>query len=339
MATTIQPTRTEFSLTYDPSNAAGGESGQAEKRYESIGAKSESFYYPSSFDSGFNVPQVTFTFLNAYGDAISNGPTLQIKMPGLFNVTGISDYSRTENIFGGDAYVGIARGALSEKVAAADKSGATGQALTDLKNQIGLAGITGAEAFQYSVKKGLSSILGFVGSAGLSNSGQFEFNARRAINPMAQLLYKGPQIRRYQFPFSFKPRNKKDTEHIKKIIGVFRVASATSVASSIGGEADSSGKIINTLNAGAGNSFTFGYPHLTKFYVSFSPPTGTVKHLFRSRACAIESVSVDYGGEKMAFFEDGSPTDVNLTIQLTEVVPRTLGDAILDANDSNITLG
>lgn len=328
-------TRTAFSLTYDPSSASGGQAGQAEGRYASIGAAGKSFYYPSSYDSGFNVPQVSFNFLNAYGDPISASPILQIKMPGLFNVTGISDYSRTENIFGGDAYSAFATGALQEKGAAAQKGGAA----QDVLDQIGLAGVSGAEAFQYSIKKGLSSILGFVGSAGLNNIGQFEFNARRAVNPMAQLLYKGPQVRRYQFPFAFKARNKLDTENIRKIVGVFRVASAGSVSTSAGGEMNTSGTITGTVDAGAGNSFTFGYPHLTEFRVSFSTPEGAVKHLFRSRVCAIESVSVDYGGQKMAFFEDGSPTEVNLTIQLTEVMPRTLGDAIVDANDSNITLG
>lgn len=324
-------TTTAFSLTYDPASAQGGTPGQAEARYSSIGAAGKSFYYPSTFDSGFNVPQVTFYFLNAYGEDISSGPVLQIKMPGLFNVTGISDYSRAENIFGDSStYQTIASAGLAEKIGA---SGAAGDAL----NQIATAGLTGVEAFQYSIKKGLGSILGFVGSAGLSNIGQFEFNSRRAVNPMAQLLYKGPQVRRYQFPFSFKPKNKADSDNIRKIVGVFRVASAASVTGSSGGEINSEG-VTSNLDAGAGNSFTFGYPHLTAFRVSFSSPTAGVKHLFRSRVCAIESVSVDYGGQKMAFFEDGSPTEINLTVQLTEVMPRTLGDAITDANDSNITL-
>lgn len=327
-------TRTAFSLTFDPANAAGSKPGQAEARYASIGAAGKSFYYPSSFDSGFNVPQVSFTFLNAYGDPISGGPTLQIKMPGLFNVTGISDYSRSENIFGGDAYSIFEKGALQEKGDAAAKAGAA----QDVLDQIGRAGVSGAEAFQYSIKKGLGSILGFVGSAGLNNIGQFEFNSRRAVNPMAQLLFKGPQIRRYQFPFSFKPKNAKDSENIKKIIGVFRVASAASVSSSGGGEINTSGSVTSSIDLGAGNSFTFGYPHLTEFRVSFNSPSGGIKHLFRSKVCAIESVSVDYGGQKMTFFEDGSPTEINLTIQLSEVMPRTLGDAVLDANDPNITL-
>lgn len=326
-------TRTTFGLTFDPANAAGGASGQAESRYVSIGATG-SFYYPANKDDGFNVPQISFNFLNAYGNSISNAPFVHIKMPGLFNVTGISDYSRAENIFssGNEAYQALEKAGLADKI---NSSGAVGDAAT----QIAQAGLSGAEAFQYSIKKGLGSILGFIGSAGLNNINQYEFNSRRAVNPMAQLLYKGPQIRRYQFPFIFKPRNAKDSEHIRKIIGIFRVASSASVSSSSGGQEVSAG-VVQPTDLGAGNSFTFGYPHLTEFRVSFfSPSAGTAKHLFRSKVCAIESVSVDYGGQKMAFFEDGSPTEINLTIQLSEVMPRTLGDAIVDANDPNITLG
>jgi len=327
-------TRTTFGLTFDPANAAGGaRAGQAEGRYSSIGATG-SYYYPSSKDDGFNVPQVSFNFLNAYGDDIGGAPFVHIKMPGLFNVTGLSDYSRAENIFSGgsEAYKALEQAGLADKIN-------TGGLVGDVATQVAQAGLSGAEAFQYSIKKGLGSILGFVGSAGLNNLNQWEFNARRAVNPMAQLLYKGPQVRRYQFPFMFKPRNARDSENIKKIIGIFRVASSASVSSSGGGQEVSSG-VVQPIDLGAGNSFTFGYPHLTEFRVSFfSPTSGTAKHLFRSKVCAIESVSVDYGGQKMAFFEDGSPTEINMTLQLTEVMPRTLGDAISDANDPSITLG
>lgn len=63
-----------------------------------------------------------------------------------------------------------------------------------------------------------------------------------------------------------------------------------------------------------------------------------MKIIYRSKLCAIESVAADYGGQKMTFFADGRPTDIAMTIQLTEVTPRTLGDSITDSNNSEITL-
>lgn len=341
-------TRTAFSLTSDNSTTSypddsgwevspGDRPAQAEGRYSSIGVSESMITYPSTTsDEGFNLPKIRFAFLNAYGEVIRGAPSIYLKLPGNFNVTGFSDYGRTETIFGtGDAlsaasiYSSIANPALQEKGAAAAAAGATAEALADLGN----AGISGLEAFQYAAKKGLGNILGFIGSAGLSNIGQYEFMKRQAVNPMAQLLYKGPQFRRYQLPFTLKPKNKTESDNIRKIIGSFRVASSPSVP-------DTSGTQVAGISIGQGNSFTFGYPHLTQFTVVFiNPEDNAVKKIFRSKVCVIESVSVDYGGQKMTFFEDGMPTEMNMTLQLTEVMPRTLGDSITDAKDPNIKLG
>jgi len=77
----------------------------------------------------------------------------------------------------------------------------------------------------------------------------------------------------------------------------------------------------------------FGYPHLTAFDINFKSPTEN-KVIFESKLCAIESVAVDYGGQKMAFFEDGVPTEINLTLQLSEISVRTLGDARYDSSST-----
>lgn len=336
-------TRTAFSLTGDngitsyPDDGGwevspGNHPAQAENRYSSIGVSSSTLTYPSKVsDDGFNLPKIRFTFLNAYGELISGSPSIYLKLPGNLNITGFSDYGRTETIFGGgpSIYSSIANPALQEKGEKASAAGATVEALADL----GQAGITGIEAFQYAAKKGLGNILGFIGSAGLSNIGQYEFNKRQAVNPMAQLLYKGPQFRRYQLPFTLHPKNKAESDAVRKIIGAFRVASSPSVP-------DVSGTQVAGISIGQGNSFTFGYPHLTQFTVVFiDPDDNSVKKIFRSKVCAIESVSVDYGGQKMTFFEDGTPTDMVMTLQLSEVMPRTLGDSITDAKDPNIKMG
>lgn len=336
------PTKTAFSLTNDNSTtsypddagweiAPGNTPAQAEGRYATIGVNDSLISYPSSNDDGFNTPKMRFIFLNAYGEIIRGSPSIYLKLPSNFNVTGFSDYSRTENIFGGgkEIYSTIGNPALAEKGAESQASGATQQAL----DALGRAGISGAEAFQYALKKGASNILGFIGSAGLSNIGQYEFNERRAVNPMAQLLYKGPQFRRYQLPFNMRPKNSSEADNIRKIIGSFRVASSPSVP-------DTSGIYAAGISIGQGNSFTFGYPHLTQFTVGFIDPyTNNTKKIFRSKVCAIESVSVDYGGQKMTFFEDGMPSELVLTIQLTEIMPRTLGDSITDARNPDIKMG
>jgi hypothetical protein len=311
-------------------NSSGTAPGQSEGRYQAANLSAVKYAYPVNSDSGFNVPTIRFGFLNAYAENIINSPKVYIRMPNSFGVTSTSDYSRTENIFGAGSGVGgisaltdFFKNVMQGKIT--DAVGIT----TEQVDAVGKAGISGAEALQYSLKKGAGNILGFVGSAGLSNINQYEFTSRKAVNPMAQLLYKGPQFRRYQLPFPMKPRNVSESEHIQKIINVFRVASSPSVPDTTG--------ILGDI--GAGSSFTFGYPHLTQFVIMFDTPGAGPKTIYKSKVCVIEAVTVDYGTQKLTFFEGGYPTEINLTLSMTEITPRTLGDAKTDSLNSSITLG
>jgi hypothetical protein len=319
--------KTVFALTSDnesssfPSDAgwplASDTPSQAINRYSSFGPTQIQF--PSS-NEGFNVPIARFTMLDAYGNKVSGAPKLQIRMPNLFNITNISDYAKTDNIFGSTtAFEGAAKGVYNEAAAKEGFSAAN-------------FALTAADAVQYSVKKGFANLEGFVKSAGMGNIGQFEFSGRVAVNPMSQMLYKGPQYRRYQMPFIMKPKTREESENIKKIISAFRLAASPSVPSTSGLG------VGGNINIGEGNAFTFGYPHLTQFDLLFYTDDKNSKRIFRSKPCVIESVSTDYGSQKMTFFEDGNPAEITLTVQLTEIVPRTLGDAKYDAISSHITL-
>jgi hypothetical protein len=321
--------KTVFALTSDngassfPDDAAWPNSKnpetQATDRYASLG--STEIQFPSS-NEGFNVPIARFTMLDAYGNRVTGAPKLQIRMPNLFNITNISDYAKTDNIFGA-SFSGLAKGVYGEAAAKEGFSAAN-------------FALTAADALQYAIKKGFASTVGFVESAGIGNIGQYEFSGREAVNPMSQMLYKGPQYRRYQMPFILKPKSRGESENIKKIISAFRLASSPSVPNtsglSVGPTASAS------VNIGEGNSFSFGYPHLTQFDLLFYTDDKNSKRIFRSKPCVIESVSTDYGSQKMTFFEDGNPAEITLTVQLTEIVPRTLGDAKYDAISSHITL-
>ena len=127
---------------------------------------------------------------------------------------------------------------------------------------------------------GTEGVEGFLASGGMNNISQFEFTQRQAINPFAQLLYKGPQHRKYQIPVIMRPRTKQEANHIKKIIHTFRVASSPSVPfvdgkmrySTLSGGT----KEIST-GIGEGSTFTFGYPHLTQFDVIFKTVEQDVK--------------------------------------------------------------
>jgi len=322
---------TSFSLTSDVGGAGVGDqfgtkdSGATQQvigRYTEAGLSGTLSYPLNSQQDGFHIPRMSFKFYDAFGVFIPGSPIVKLRVPNNFNVSNFSEYARTEAIFG--AGMETMAGQLYTEAGAENVGEQAGGELksTDITGETLLKfGATASEAFLYALQKSLAGATGFLTSGGLNSISQAEFTQRAAVNPYAQLLYKGPQFRRYQVPIAFRPRSQTEAQTITKIINTFRVASSPSARNrqiSIGGS-------VGTLQ-----SFTFGYPHLTTFSIDFNSPQGA-KTLFDSKLCAIESVAVDYGGQKMTFFEDGIPTETTMTLQLSEVTVRTLGDAKYDA--------
>lgn len=281
--------------------------------------------FPQQTDS-FNTPFIKFNFLDAYGDLISGSPIISLRMPSVFNISSFSDYSRADQIIGDSRAQSLFD---FGKTGLGELSGAASETVANM-----------AEAINYSIAKGIGGALGFIESAGLSGINQYEFGRRRAVNPMAQLLYKGPQYRKYQIPVPMKPRNQLEAQEIQKIIKTFRVASSPSYASS--NDLTIGDRTVAT-SIGSETSFTFGYPHLVAFTIEFfktpaDSGDGVIQQLYKSKACVLESVAVDYGGQKLAFFEDGIPTEMNLTLALSEVTARTLGDEMTNNQNANFTI-
>ena len=302
--------------------------GSAVDRYLKSGLSSTYSYPLSEEIDGFYVPMMHFKFYDASGNDLSSAPLVKIRVPNNFNVTNFSEYSRTENIFGAgnEDLARIYGYAGEEKIA---------QAAGDIKDDDLTAetalkyGASASEAFLFAIKKSLGGVSGFLQSGGLNSLAQYEFTKRAAVNPYAQLLYKGPQFRRYQVPLVIRPRNKSESTNALNIIKIFKIASSPTVQN----RRVTLGDVTTTLQ-----SFSFGYPHLTQFDIKFKVDGNNSQDIFKSKLCAIESVAVDYGGQKMAFFEDGVPTEITMTLQLSEVAVRTLGDARLDATSSRTIL-
>ena len=283
------------------------------ERYADVG--SGEIRFPDKLDSGNDdhvTPYVKMAILNADGARVSEAPFLYLKAPNQLNLSNINNYQQDGPIFGAGSTSGF-------------------QIANDILGATETAGLSAAQALEYTISKGGQNLLGFLGSAGLNNLSQFEFLSKNTVNPMQQQLYKGPTFRRYQLPFNMKPRNRFDAVQSRRAVTALKLAAAASIS-----EADESLSGIN---------LTFGYPNLIQFtiMVKKSPETGRRQSsygrgrdgwqiLFRSKPCVIETVQSDYGGQKMTFFtEDNYPTETNLTLSLIEILPRTLGDAKSDA--------
>jgi len=316
--------RTVFALTRDGESSsfpdesgyptASTTTGQNLQRYGASPVGSISFPSKTSGNDNFKTPMIKFVILDAYGGRVPNAPFIYLKAPNNLNLSNINNYQTDGPIFGAGSTTGsdIYNSLLGDAEAEFKASG----------SDAGTFAFGAAQALEYSIKRGAASLAGFTSSAGLNNVGQFEFLSRRALNPMQQQLFKGPNFRRYQLPFAMKPRNFTDADNIKRAVTAFRLASSASVP--LGEELFE------------GSDFTFGYPHLLQFAL-LGDNTGDNK-IFQSKACVIESVSVDYGSQKMTFHEGNYPTETNLALSLIEIVPRTLGDAINDSNRPGQTL-
>lgn len=296
----------------------GGDATQSTNRYDGL---SGNFSYPLTQNvDGFYVPMMQFKFFDAFGRSISRAPTVKVRVPNNFNVTNFSDYSRTEGIFG--AGMESLTGKIYDDLGPENIKERGGEGVESTFDNLLKYGASASEAFQYAIKKSLAGVTGFLSSGGLNSIAQAEFQGRAAVNPYAQLLYKGPQFRRYQVPVIIKPRSQEESDAALNIIRTFKLAASPGVQN-------------RDVTLGTGTftlqSFVFGYPHLTQFTIDFNSPT-TNKEVFQSKLCALESVAVDYGGQKMNFFEDGIPTEITLTLQMSEIAVRTLGDARIDSD-------
>lgn len=306
--------------------------------------------------SDYVVPMARFTFLNPDGSS-ADAPIIYIRMGSGFNTQVLNTWQEATNVFAPGGNV-----AQSEK------------GFFDLLSDI--AG-TGYEAIQKQILAGITEAAGYIGSAGLGGKQQVEFIRKKFLNNFQQLIYGGTTFRRFQLPFSMKPTSYEESQAMWDIISTFRVASGPKAIPSVETPVAGSSLSLETTTRDLGNYLqedgvtltpegqkiqeeitkrsaaslgasadvlTFGYPDLTQFDLVLCQADGEVTSLFRSEACAIESVSVDYGaGGKMKFFEaqgDGNyyPTDVNLSIALREIKLPTAGQMGLEYQRNQVIL-
>ena len=283
------------------------------------------FGIDNSAHDEFDTPVAAFTFYTADGSATSY-PTVYIRMTSSFE-TAISNSFRTEQgIFG--------------------QPGNT-KSITDA---IGTLGGSFMEGLIKQVMGGAGAAGGFIASAGASGKAQVEFLRRQMFNNFSQLIYNGPDFRRFPFNFNFRPTSEDDAKHMISIIKLFKYASSPRTTSDIelsgkdyemrrndeGVESISQRESTLDTSILSDSFFLFGYPDMCKFDIMYIT-TDTNKILeqetvFSSKLCVIENVSATYGSQnKMSFIpsSDGAtyyPSEVNFQLQLKEAILSTAHD-------------
>ena len=127
----------------------------------------------------------------------------------------------------------------------------------------------------------------------------------QTINPRETLAFEGVNLRTHQFNWDLYPSNEGDSERIREIVQMIKRNSLPGVSSI----------------AGIPKAF-LQYPSTVDMYL-----IGVNReHYMKFKTSMINSFTVDYGANGMAFMKGGKPASVNLSIQLTELEIETAED-------------
>ena len=209
----------------------------------------------------------------------------------------------------GKAFTGLGRAAISSMA---------GGDFNILKQKTG--DFTGnLKAIQDSLTGGLLNMLPGVGG-NLDVSDISGATRGVVLNPNAELLYDGPEMRELGMSFKMVPKNPAEAKTIRDIVQTFRKASLPR----FGGAEGDVGKLgsIGKLKRGEKGEDNFiRVPRLCKFtFMHGSKPHEWINQF---KPCAISNVTVNYTPDgTFATYSDGSPvaTELRLNFQETKLI-------------------
>ena len=129
----------------------------------------------------------------------------------------------------------------------------------------------------------------------------------QVLNPNMELLFKGVQLRSFNFTFNMAPREQREAIEVKNIIRTFKKSMAARNSSGAGAGLFISSPNIFQLEYRSGNS---KHPFLNTF-----------------KPCALRSMNVDYSASGVySTYEDATPVHMKLTLSFQELNPVYLSD-------------
>lgn len=184
---------------------------------------------------------------------------------------------------------------------------AAGQQVADnLKNKRDAqAGFTGADNTVIGLKaiEGLGADAGAVGVAAMQ--------AGVAFNPQTSLAFDGVNLRTFSFAFTLVPESKEEAEDSRRIENFFR-------------------KYMYPKKEG---QISLVYP--PKFKIQFFIGEKENKYMPMIHDCYLAGVEATFNPDSNAFFIDGQPTAVGLTLNFSEVRMLTRHDVYKDSQSTD----
>ena len=138
----------------------------------------------------------------------------------------------------------------------------------------------------------------------------------KILNPNMELLFKGVQLRSFNFTFNMAPRDDLEAGSIKNIIRTFKKSMAARTSS------------------GAGAGLFIDSPNI--FQLEYRSGNGKHPFLNSFKPCALTNMAVDYTASgAYATYEDATPVHMKLTLSFQELNPVYFSDYD-DLNDIGV---
>ena len=130
-----------------------------------------------------------------------------------------------------------------------------------------------------------------------------EIGMGAALTDRMEMAFKGIDKRKFQYTFKMMPRSQDESDEIKKIVDMFKFHMLPEML-----QASSRGRLM-------------GYP--STFDIKYMYQNAENNYLNKVSECYLESMDVDYGGDRYRTFKPTSagapPTEVTLTLNFGEI--------------------
>ena len=131
------------------------------------------------------------------------------------------------------------------------------------------------------------------------------------FNPNMELLFNGPTLRAFKFQFKMMPRNRDESDQVKRIIRTFKKNMAPKTSQSR--------LFLNTPNI---------------FELRYRQGESDHKFLHKFKQCVLQDLAVNYTGEgNYATYDDGTPISMVMDLTFKELEP--IYDIDYDDPDTN----
>jgi len=134
----------------------------------------------------------------------------------------------------------------------------------------------------------------------------------RAANPYLEVMFQGPELRSFNYSFTFAPTSRKEQEEVRDIIKLFRFHQAPEARSNA------------SLFLGLPSTFDIMYMYQPDHTEGGRVEAHENQFYHKIATCVLQSVNVDYTPGKVASHQEGAPVliKMDLSFMETEVLTK-----------------